>query len=119
MNLRVIIINIYLKLTIQTYYSALKMSFRKVFDCFNWNDTSQSIYSKTGKDVLQAINNSGNCTLEDFMALVSPAAEKYLEEMAQLSHQLTTTRFGKVMQMYIPMYLSNECQNICTYCGFS
>jgi len=95
------------------------MSFRKVFDCFNWNDTSQSIYSKTGKDVLQAINNSGNCTLEDFMALISPAAEKYLEEMAQLSHQLTTTRFGKVMQMYIPMYLSNECQNICTYCGFS
>jgi 2-iminoacetate synthase len=39
--------------------------------------------------------------------------------MAQLSHQLTPKRFGKTIQMFAPMYLSNECNNICTYCGFS
>ena len=57
--------------------------------------------------------------LEDFKALLSPAAAPYLEEMAQLSHRLTQRRFGRVMQLYVPLYLSNECQNICTYCGFS
>src|SRR6185312_8927891 len=36
-----------------------------------------------------------------------------------ISHRLTQKRFGKVVQLYIPLYLSNECQNICTYCGFS
>jgi 2-iminoacetate synthase len=39
--------------------------------------------------------------------------------MAQLSHLLTQKRFGKTIQMYVPLYLSNECQNICTYCAFS
>ena len=57
--------------------------------------------------------------LEDLKALISPAAAPYLETMAQMSHRLTIKRFGKVMQLYIPLYLSNECQNICTYCGFS
>jgi len=56
---------------------------------------------------------------EDFKALISPAAGPYLEQMAQLSHQLTQQRFGKTIQLYVPLYLSNECQNICTYCGFS
>ncbi|MBW3545131.1 MAG: 2-iminoacetate synthase ThiH, partial [Bacteroidetes bacterium] len=57
--------------------------------------------------------------LEDFKALISPAAAPYLEQMAQQSHLLTRKRFGNTMQLYIPLYLSNECQNICTYCGFS
>jgi len=51
--------------------------------------------------------------------LISPAAKPYLEQMAQLSSQLTKKRFGNTIQMYAPLYLSNECQNICTYCGFS
>ena len=51
--------------------------------------------------------------------MISPAAKGFLEEMAQKSMELTQKRFGKTMQMYAPMYLSNECQNICTYCGFS
>ena len=57
--------------------------------------------------------------LDDFQALISPAAAPFLEEMAQRSKALTQKRFGKALRMYIPMYLSNECQNICTYCGFS
>ena len=58
-------------------------------------------------------------TLEDFKALISPAALPYLEPMARQSQALTQKRFGKTLQLYIPLYLSNECQNICTYCAFS
>ncbi len=57
--------------------------------------------------------------LEDFLALLSPQASPYLEEMAQISHKITQERFGKTIQLFAPMYVSNECQNICTYCGFS
>lgn len=94
-------------------------SFRKIFDQHNWDDIKQSIYNKTAHDVEHALRKKTKRTLDDFKALISPAAESYLEEMAQLSHQLTQKRFGKTIQMYVPMYLSNECQNICTYCGFS
>src|SRR5580765_8567633 len=94
-------------------------SFREVFDQYTWDEIATSIYSKTEENVIQALEKKGSGTIEDLKALISPAAEKYLEPMAQLSHQLTMKRFGNVIQMYIPMYLSNECQNICTYCGFS
>ncbi|MCH8904733.1 MAG: 2-iminoacetate synthase ThiH, partial [Bacteroidetes bacterium] len=70
-------------------------------------------------DVRRVLSNYSNCTLDDFMTLLSPAAEPYLEEMAFISQYITRKRFGNTIQMYIPMYLSNECQNICTYCGFS
>lgn len=85
---------------------------------YNWEEISSSIYAKTAIDVENALSKTKR-DLEDFKALISPAAEPYLEKMAQESHRLTQKRFGKTMQMYIPMYLSNECQNICTYCGFS
>ncbi len=58
-------------------------------------------------------------TLEDLQALLSPAARAFLEEMAQLSHRLTVERFGRTMQLFAPMYLSNVCANVCSYCGFS
>ncbi|PCI96410.1 MAG: 2-iminoacetate synthase ThiH [Flavobacteriales bacterium] len=92
--------------------------FKELFDTYNWDEVKQSIYAKTKYDVERALNAEKR-NLEDFKALISPAAEPYLEQMAQMSHQLTQKRFGKTIQMYIPMYLSNECQNICTYCGFS
>ncbi len=92
--------------------------FRDLFDTYSWEQIKESIYAKTTQDVERALN-SHKRDLEDFKALISPAAAPYLEQMAQLSHQLTQKRFGKTIQMYAPMYLSNECQNICTYCGFS
>lgn len=58
-------------------------------------------------------------TLEDFAALVSPAASKRLEELARASRALTIARFGRTMRMYAPLYLSNECLTTCTYCGFA
>lgn len=92
--------------------------FKTLFETYNWEDTLQSINTKTEADVLLALGNE-NRDLEDFKALISPAAGPYLEEMARLSSAITKKRFGNTIQMYAPMYLSNECQNICTYCGFS
>ena len=94
------------------------MNFKNIFDTYSWEEQKSSIYSKTSKDVESALSSKKR-TLEDFKALISPAAGSYIEQMAILSHELTTKRFGKTIQMYAPMYLSNECNNICTYCGFS
>ncbi|MBS1651040.1 MAG: 2-iminoacetate synthase ThiH [Bacteroidetes bacterium] len=94
------------------------MNFKEIFDTYTWDDIKSSIYSKTAQDVEQALHRN-KCTLEDFKALISPAADMYLEQMAQMSHRHTQKRFGKTIQLYAPLYLSNECNNICTYCGFS
>ncbi len=58
-------------------------------------------------------------TLEDFAHLISPAATPHLEKMALKSQQLTRQRFGNVIRLFAPLYLSNECINNCRYCGFS
>ena len=92
--------------------------FRDIYDQFSWDEVKASIQSKTARDVEMALAASYR-TLEDFKALISPAALPYLEQMAQLSHQLTQKRFGRTIQLFAPMYLSNKCNNICTYCGFS
>ncbi|MDF5484836.1 2-iminoacetate synthase ThiH, partial [Vibrio parahaemolyticus] len=94
------------------------MSFVEQFKQLNWDDISMSIYAKTAKDVERALNKPKR-DLEDFKALISPAAEAYLEQMAQLSYSATRKRFGNTMSLYIPLYLSNLCANACTYCGFS
>lgn len=94
------------------------MSFEDIFRQYSWNDVKAAIYAKTPRDVEEALRRRHR-TIADFMALVSPAATPYLEQMAALSRQLTQQRFGKTIQLYVPLYLSNECQNICTYCGFS
>ena len=77
-------------------------------------DTHQSIV----ENILRQDYLSGY-GLDDFATLISPAALPFLEDMMHLSRRITQERFGKNMQLFIPMYLSNECQNICTYCGFS
>ncbi len=94
------------------------MSFSEQIKNYQWDDVRLSIFSKNGHDVQRALTKS-RLNLEDFKALISPAAEPFLEQMAQKSQQLTQQRFGKTMQFYIPLYLSNMCSNICTYCGFS
>ena len=58
-------------------------------------------------------------SLGDFAHLISPAAGEFLEAMSQRSHALTQQRFGKVIRLFAPLYLSNECINNCKYCGFS
>jgi 2-iminoacetate synthase len=58
-------------------------------------------------------------SLADFATLISPAASESLEHMGRRSHAMTKQRFGKVIRLFAPLYLSNECVNNCSYCGFS
>lgn len=64
------------------------------------------------------IGKSG-ISLPEFAALISPAGTELMEPMARRAHALTQQRFGKVIRLFAPLYLSNECINNCKYCGFS
>ncbi|MCL3780852.1 2-iminoacetate synthase ThiH [Prolixibacteraceae bacterium JC049] len=94
------------------------MSFYNEITRYNWEEIGEQIYSKTEEDVVKALSKTV-LDLSDFQSLISPTAEKYLEQMAQKSREVTQQRFGKCMQMYIPLYLSNSCTNHCVYCGFN
>ncbi len=61
----------------------------------------------------------GYYILDRLLMLISPAAENFIEQMAQIAHQLTLQRFGRTVRLYAPMYLSNLCVNDCVYCGFN
>lgn len=91
--------------------------FSEELDKISWDETTRAIASKTEADVRRALSK-GRCDVDDFMALVSPAAEPYLETMAALSQKYTLERFGRTMSMFIPLYLTNSCSNSCVYCGF-
>lgn len=86
---------------------------------YDWDAVVANIATKTLGDVDRALAKKGPLDVEDFAALISPAAAPRLEIMAQRSRELTLRRFGKTQQLYLPLYLSNECMNSCTYCGFS
>ena len=75
-------------------------------------------------DVDRALARAGHAIgrrqrLEDVAALLSPAASARLEELAAAAHALTVRRFGRTVHLFAPLYLSNECVSVCTYCGFS
>lgn len=55
----------------------------------------------------------------DFLVLLSPRARDHLEAMARKAHQLTVQYFGRTIQLFIPLYISNYCSNECLYCGFN
>ena len=93
-------------------------TFVKIVKQYDWNSIQKSINDKTARDVEKALS-AVKRSLEDFKALLSPAAAPYLEQMAVISRWLTLKRFGKTMQLYVPLYLSNVCCNSCTYCGFN
>ena len=59
------------------------------------------------------------CTIEDFKALLSPAAEPFLEEMAQRACLETKKHFGNTVYLFTPLYIANYCENYCVYCGFN
>jgi len=93
------------------------MLFSDELQKISWDETTQKIASKTDADVRRALAKQ-HCDVEDFMALISPAAEPYLEVMARLSRKYTQERFGRTMSMFIPLYITNSCTNSCVYCGF-
>lgn len=74
--------------------------------------------SVTSHDVRRVL--AGPCRAPgDLLALLSPAAAPYLEEMAGRASQLTLQHFGRTIQLFTPLYLSNYCANHCVYCGFN
>ncbi len=76
-------------------------------------------YSRyTAKDVRLALEHE-TCTIEDFKALLSPAAEPFLEQMAQRARLETSKHFGNTVYMFTPLYIANYCENYCVYCGFN
>lgn len=83
----------------------------------SWEETTQCITSKTEADVRRALAKP-RCTVDDFMAMISPAAAPFLEQMARLSRHYTEERFGRTISMFIPIYITNSCTNSCVYCGF-
>lgn len=85
---------------------------------WSWEHTTADIAAKTSADVERALSKE-HLDVDDFMALISPAAAPYLEQMAQKAHRLTLERFGRTISMYIPLYVSNACTNSCVYCGFN
>ncbi len=98
------------------------MSFVSVWEQHDFTAVARTIAAKTDADARGALARARArqiLTLDDLAALLSPAAAPWIEEMAQLSHRLTVERFGPTIQLYAPMYLTNVCANICTYCGFS
>ncbi len=96
------------------------MSFVDLWQEQNFAQIAAAIQTRAAEDVRRALARvRAGLTLDDLQALLSPAAAPFLEEMAQLSHRLTIERFGRTIQLYAPMYLSNVCANVCTYCGFS
>ncbi len=72
----------------------------------------------TAQDVKAALAHPV-CTIEDFKALLSPAAEPFLEEMAQRARAETGKHFGNTVYLFTPLYLANYCENYCVYCGFN
>jgi 2-iminoacetate synthase len=83
----------------------------------HWHQQLEKISSTDVERVLS--ESTGIYNFNKLLALVSLAAENYLEQMAQLAHQLTLQRFGPTIRLYAPLYLSNYCINSCSYCGFS
>jgi 2-iminoacetate synthase len=80
------------------------------------------LVDRAGPDVVSralAASGSRPLPIESFASLLSPAAGAHLEDMARLAHTMTVRRFGRTVHMFAPLYLSNECVSVCTYCGFS
>lgn len=85
---------------------------------YDWDTTTRQIMSMTESDVVRALSKE-HLDDRDFMALISPAAEPFLEQMARKSREITERRFGKTISLFIPMYITNACTNACVYCGFN
>ncbi|HEY3857814.1 MAG TPA: 2-iminoacetate synthase ThiH [Verrucomicrobiae bacterium] len=94
------------------------MSFVREFNALPLEDLHGRALGASDADVQRSLGAS-SLTLGGFSQLLSPAGSAFLEELCQRSQSLTRQRFGKVIRLFAPLYLSNECINNCKYCGFS
>ncbi len=72
----------------------------------------------TAREVRAALERE-TCGIEEFKALLSPAAEPFLEQMAQRARLETSKHFGNTVYLFTPLYIANYCENYCVYCGFN
>ncbi|CAL4318119.1 2-iminoacetate synthase ThiH [Buchnera aphidicola] len=96
----------------------MKNNFTQEWKTYNWEKIVKSIQSKNNSDIKKALS-SEKVNSETIMSLLSPSANYYIEEIAQRAKKLTRQRFGNIVSLYIPLYISNLCSNACSYCGFS
>jgi len=94
------------------------MSYYEIYLKYKDLPFEKIFHNVLARDIKAAIETERQSEFQ-FLALLSPAAENYLEDMAQKAHSLTLRHFGRAIQLYTPMYLSNYCENQCAYCGFN
>ena len=83
------------------------------------SQTASFDYSVYTADDVRAALDRETCSVEDFKALLSPAAEPFLEKMAQKARIETSKHFGNTVYLFTPLYIANYCENYCVYCGFN
>lgn len=84
-----------------------------------WQEYDATAYNAYDAAAVQAALARPHCDIEDFKALLSPAAEPFLEQMAARASQETARHFGNTVYLFTPLYLANYCENYCVYCGFN
>lgn len=94
------------------------MSFYEIFSEYREFPFADFFASVRDEDVLKAVAKNRLSAL-DYLTLLSPQASNHLEPMAQKARQLTIQYFGKTIQLFAPLYISNFCTNQCVYCGFN
>ncbi len=85
----------------------------------HWQEYDATAYNAYDAAAVQAALARPHCDIEDFKALLSPAAEPFLEQMAARASQETARHFGNTVYLFTPLYLANYCENYCVYCGFN
>lgn len=81
--------------------------------------TKEYDYTKYSAADVEGVLRKDTLTFDDYGAILSPAAESFIEEMAAKSSELTKMHFGNSVSLYTPLYIANYCSNHCTYCGFN
>ncbi|MGM0656557.1 MAG: 2-iminoacetate synthase ThiH, partial [Thermodesulfobacteriota bacterium] len=94
------------------------MSFYKVVEQYRDFDVPNFFDQVSDEDIIRSLVKEKPGPM-DFLTLLSPRAAGHLEAMAHKAHQLTVQYFGRTIQMFIPLYISNHCNNGCAYCGFN
>ena len=99
-----------------------KLEFSELHSSLNTNQIKDKLASVNDTEILITLEKAKaklKLDFNDYLNLISPQAIFYLEELAQIAKQITEERFGKTIQLFMPMYLSNHCRSSCLYCGFS
>jgi len=93
------------------------MSFYEEFEKYSWDAVREEVHTRGEEDVHRVLQ-AGDFDLTALAALLSPAADPALEEIAQRAQMVTERRFGRVVNLFVPLYLSSRCCNSCLYCSF-